>query len=52
LTRNNVPFDVAHALVESGPIGEAQALAYTIVFSRFESGAEFDWDAMRWKERG
>lgn len=43
--KNGVPFDVAHNLAESGPEGEAQALAYNVVFSRFE-GQDFDWTSM------
>jgi hypothetical protein len=38
---HGVPFDVAHAL------DEAQLLAYTLMFSKFENGnLTWDWEGM------
>jgi hypothetical protein len=36
--KNGIPFDVAHAL----PMDEL--LSYTVLFSSFENGKQFDWN--------
>lgn len=48
LIRNGVPFDVAYALEESGPEGEAEALAWDILHGIFEGG-RYNWDRMEWE---
>ncbi len=45
LVRNGIPFDVAFAL------DDVTRAAWCIVFSEMD-GAEFDWSAMSFRERG
>lgn len=48
LVHYGVPFDVAYAIHECGPEGEAEALAWSILHGEFEGG-RWSWDRMEWE---
>lgn len=50
LIHNGVPFNVAYSLMESGPEGQAEALAWAVLHGQFEGG-DFDWGSLQWRRR-
>jgi hypothetical protein len=49
--KNGVPFRLAFGREPQFLLPEEQA-AMAIIFSEIEGGGDFDWNAMRWNERG